>query len=183
VVVGQLQRLQLRGGQAQAQTENRPKEADPAAPAARGLTRESGPGSRLAWVPCRSGSELLRPKVSSRGGNHPGSTPTNTPQWVLRGEKFFQRRVVSLLGDGLRPKTRRRVGPPRATRIGLGADVEVTDARNAESRIALGVSDRCARREVPKCPRRVGLTRARPRDEKGHGFRTTCQSRPRVPSA
>ena len=31
-----------------------------------------------------------------------------------------------------------------------------------------------------KLLRRVELTRARPRDENGHGFRTTCQSRPQM---
>src|SRR5436190_1616560 len=41
--------------------------------------------------------------------------------------------------------------------------VDPTEAGNAESRSALGVAV---------------STRARPRDKKGHGLRTTCQSRP-----
>ena len=39
------------------------------------------------------------------------------------------------------PKAHRCVGPPCAADFRLRASVEVTDARNAESRFALGVSD------------------------------------------
>ena len=42
------------------------------------------------------------------------------------------------------PKARRCVGPPRPAEFDLRASVEVTGARKAESRFALGVSDRRA---------------------------------------
>src|SRR5439155_17000006 len=76
----------------------------------------------------------------------------------------------------IRPKLLRRVGPTQVARITLATSVDQTGERNAESRIALGVSVLstlgiwvCARRSI--APRRARVQRrGRPiREDRGFG--------------
>jgi hypothetical protein len=102
----------------------------PAEPAAR---------ARVVRVRGRSESERFRPKVSSRGRTTPALLRRPPTVGFEGRDRFFQRRVVSLLGGGLRPQTRRYVGPKCA---GSSAGTRLSRLRRSRSRASTSSSFR-----------------------------------------